>query len=187
MNHYWGLNDSHYQDLYGEQYIVHINSIQILIWDLMRPTKYLIPFIYIRSGHCSFLNNHHHWFFITGNLPKVINSKWRHFCADWDIKSKSSCKFQYNPAKTRFWKFVGWEGEFVHQQQDHVIIHTLMMKECEHWATQMGFVRTIMTIFIFHQGVFYASNTSVHLLKLCVPHCVIPVVQIIKKTSLYLI
>ena len=79
-------------------------------------------------------------------------------------------------------------SQFVQQQHGSVIIHTLvMMKECEDWATQMGFVRTIMTIFIFHQGVLYVSNTSVHLLKLCVPHCVIPVVQIIKKTSLYLI
>ena len=170
-----------------ENSIEHINSIEILISDLMRPTKYLIPssisaVVIVAFSIITTIDSLSLEIFLNGSIPK-----WRHFCADWDIKSKSSCKFQYNPAKTRFWKFVGWEGEFVHQQQDHVIIHTLMMKECEHWATQMGFVRTIMTIFIFHQGVFYASNTSVHLLKLCVPHCVIPVVQIIKKTSLYLI
>ena len=41
MSHYWGLNDSHYQDL--QRNIVQSNSIEIRIGDLMRPAKDLIP------------------------------------------------------------------------------------------------------------------------------------------------
>ena len=56
-----------------------------------------------------------------------------------------------------------------------------MMKECEHFAGQMGFVRSTMTIFIFHQGVFCVSNTTVHLfLHLCDPYCAVPVGQSLK-------